>query len=178
MKSIKKQVSKGALERIDEIEQSLPGLINAVNQGFVEFNSRVAGIAEVLEAVVQKLGPEEVQNILSARRAEKDAERVQKAKEWIEQQVIAGALAPADAVTERSLLVGVETGTDGTPVPPGRVQLTMDRVNPEVRNLLLGKPAGTKIQTPGDTTFEVLEVYNITETSAEAVAHSSEAAGE
>lgn len=173
MKAIKKS-SKGALERINEIEQSLPGLINAVNQGFVEFNSRVAGIAEVLEAVVQKLGPDQVQNILAERRAERDAERVKQAKEWLAQQVEAGNLVATDTVTERSLLVGVETGADGEVVAPGRIQLTMDRVNPEVRALLLGQTAGTKVQTPGNTTFEVLEVYNISQTAAEVTATAGE----
>lgn len=176
MKAIKKQVAKGAIERISEIEQSLPGLINAVNQGFVEFNSRVAGLAEVVEALVQKLGPEEVQSILAARRTERDQQRVEQAKQWLAQQVEAGSLAPAEAVTERSLLVGVETDAEGNAVPPGRIQLTIDRVNTEIRELLMGKPAGTKIQTPGGTTFEVLEVYNITESThtAEATAQDGE----
>lgn len=166
-KPIKQKTPKSALERINQIEDTLPALINAVNQGFVQAEQRIMSLTEVLGAVVEKLGAAEVDNIIQSQRNAREAAKAEEARLWVEKELQEGRLEKLAAVEDGALVVGVEYDTNGKPVGAGRTQLTMDRIRPEVRDMLLGQPVGTKIDT-GEGSFEVTAAYRLQNTTATA----------
>lgn len=157
---IKKNIAKGAIERIADLERNNVGLAQALNQLMMQSNERFNNTAEVIAAVVEKIGPEEVQRIVEEKRVERDAAQVARAEAWLDEQVSSGKLVPADVLGEKSTLVGVEYTVEGEPIPPGRIQIPFSSVLPDLKPQLEGKGAGTRITTAGGTTFEVLEIYD------------------
>lgn len=156
--TIKKKVPKGALDRIGDLESIIPQLINALNSGFMQQEQRLTALGEVLDAIIAEVGQDKIQARIEARRAEVAAQKAEQARVWVEENVAAGNIELVDAIEEGCLVVGVEYDKEGGPVPPGRVQLTTDRIRPDIREKLLGKPVGEKVETEGGF-FEVLEIY-------------------
>lgn len=159
--TIKKKVPKGAMERIDELEKLVPNLITAINEAVSKLDARLNDLSEVVEVIGDKTGREEVVKLLGERREQRDRDNAAKAQEALQKAVEAGVAVAVETVEEKSLLVGVEYDTEGKPVPPARVQLMFNQIKPEVREKLLGKAPGTKVDTPSGGTFEVLEIFNI-----------------
>lgn len=160
VKPISKALPKGALERIKDLEgqnqvltQSFYELINQSNQ---RFNQN----AEVLNALVELTGKDAVQAKLEELRKQRDADRVAAAEAQIKSQLEAGTLEPTDVITDVSTIVGVEYDKEGTPVPPGRIQVPFLSVLPQLQEKLLGKGPGERVETAVGTLFEVLEIYN------------------
>lgn len=157
-KDIKKKAPKGALERIVDIENVIPGLINAVNQSFTQFEQRIVGLTEIVDSLIESVGTEKVQAVIQERRDRQGRERAEEARLWVENEKAAGRLEALDTVVEDSLIVGVETDPEGVQLGAGRTQLTTDRIKPEILEKLLGQPVGVRIETEGGL-FEVLEIY-------------------
>lgn len=151
--------NKGALARIADIEETIPAIIQALQDGLNQMNAKLNGAVEVLKAVTQELGTDKIQAIVDAARATERQERADAAKKWLDEAVAEGKLKHVDTITDDALVVGVEYDKDGVEIPPGRVQLTVTQIQPVIREKLVGQPVGTRVETPAGTTFEILEAY-------------------
>lgn len=157
---IKKKAPVGAFDRIAALERTCQQLVQSLNMLINQANERLSATAEVLNAVVKKLGPEEVQKLVEEERAAQEAARIAAAEQYIKDCVTKGTLVPSESMSDKSTIVGVELTPEGTPVPPGRIQIPFTSVVPDLQKQLLGKGPGTKVETQGGTTFEILEVYD------------------
>lgn len=158
--TIKNKLSKnkGALERIEDLEKIIPNIASSVNQGFTEMDQQLSGLTELVQAILTKVGPEEVQAIVRESRLAQRRAEVAQATEQIAKAVADGKLLVVDTIQDGDLVVGVETDVDGNVLGVGRVQLPTDKIRPELLEKLLGQPVGTRLDTPGGV-FEVQEIY-------------------
>lgn len=168
VQQIKKKIAKGAIDRIDDIEATIPNLINAFNQGFASIDQRVGSLTELLEALVEIVGAAEVKAAIEKRRLADAHAQADRARVWLQQELAAGRLEQVETVfdSENCVVVGVETSPEGAQLGAGRTQLSVDRIIPEVRAALIGNPVGTRVKTPGGF-LEVLEIYERKEVPAE-----------
>ena len=164
------QKTRGALARIEGLEQSQQRLLGGVNNVFNQVGQRLGMLEEMMAACVDVLGVEQIQAALTAakvRRAEAQSEDL---KGFLKQSLEKGEVVPATVIAKDSLIVGVEKDAKGVVLVPGRVQTAISEVIPELQEKLMGKAAGDIIATtpkaqdgsllpPG--TFEVQEVYQI-----------------
>lgn len=165
-----RQRVKTALERIESLEINMGSIIQATNQVLNQVNARLSTIEETLAALVIEIGPDQVQARVDALRTEAAEARMKAAKDALDKATAAGDVVKSEAITEKSLIVGVEKDKDGKVIVPGRVQLTYTGVKPEFQTQLLGKGIGTIVKTTPGGTFEVTEVYDIVEKAPEAEA--------
>jgi hypothetical protein len=164
--SQRKQV-RSALERIDALEQELPRLGMAVDQALQVNGRRLGELASVLEAVVELLGASTVDAKIKEVADSKTMANMERAKQALEDALAKGELVKSETVTEKSLVVGREIDKNGSPIFPGRVQLTYGGIRPEFQEKLKGQAAGFSVETPRGNKFEVLEVYEVVEKQPE-----------
>lgn len=177
--------TKGAVERINNLEQNFERLVPAINNVMTDVSKRLAMTEEMMAACVEVIGLEDVQAALNKNREKAIANQVEQMKSTIDVAVKDGKLVTATAINEKSIIVGVERDTDGKPLVPGRVQVQFANVQPEIKEKLLGKGVGETIPTsPKDAagkdlpagTFEVTEIYDIVEQTVGLVAPANEEA--
>jgi hypothetical protein len=167
--SQRKQV-KSALERIEALEQTTNQIVMGVNEALNSQGGRLEGVANIVEAVVELFGAEVVDAKIKEIADRKTLQNMENAKKALEAGVADGRLVKADAISEKSLVVGRETKADGEVIFPGRVQLTFNGIRPEFQEKLKGQAPGFTVETPAGGKFEVLEVYDIIEKAPEAPA--------
>jgi hypothetical protein len=157
---------KSIIERVEDIERTQQGILQALNQLMIQANERFNNQAEITAAIAEHIGPEKVKQLVEELRDRQDAELVAKAIKYLEGEIDAGRLQQIETMSAKSTVVGVEVDKDGKAIRPGRVQIPFTNIMPELQEQLLGKPAGTRVETKGGTTFEVLEVYEPVEQAA------------
>jgi hypothetical protein len=162
-KTPKRKQIKTIVDRVADLEQNQQGILQALNQLMLQTNDRLNNQAEITSAIAEFIGTEKVQQLVTEARDRRDAENVAKAEKYIKDQVEAGNLEPAEVLSAKSTVVGVEMDKDGKALKPGRIQIPFTNILPDLQEQLLGKPAGTRVETKGGTTFEVLEIYDIVE---------------
>jgi hypothetical protein len=159
--------TKDALARITELEEMIPAISNAVNKSLQQVDQHLGNFNDTLEAVTALLGVEQV----SAKKAELLAARVvqqvENQKNAVAEAVKGGSLLVTGAVTEKSLVIGVETDKDGNVAGSGRVQLPMQGIKPEFQAQLLGKSVGASFDLPTGGKFTCTEIYVVVEDLAE-----------
>lgn len=169
--SQKKQV-KSALERIDQLEQDIPQIVMGVNEAIMGQRQATGELAQVVEALTEIIGSGNVDSKIKEIQERKTLARVEQAKKNLEDGLEKGTVVKADAISDKSLVVGRETDKDGNVVFPGRAQVTFDQIAPEFQDKLLGQGAGFAVETKAGGKFEVVEVYDVittaTGTAAEA----------
>ena len=162
--SQKKQV-KSALERIDQIEEDIPQIVLGVNDALLELRgelrNRISPLAQITEALTEILGSDIVDAKIKEIDQRKTMARVETAKKNLEDGLAKGTVVKADAISDKSLIVGRETDKDGQVIFPGRAQLTFDKVAPEFQDKLLGQGVGFQVDTQTGGKFEVVEVYDV-----------------
>lgn len=139
---------KSIHDRVKDIESSLPELIKIVNQ---QFSRALEPLVQKLEAMEELLGKDLVKNKAL------ELDMTQK-KAALEMLVAEGRLEKTDVITDKSLVVGKEI-VGGTPVHPGRFQLSFSEIQPKFQEQLLGKGPGTTLEIPEYGLFQVDEVY-------------------
>lgn len=164
--SQRKQV-KSAIERIDTIEQDLPRVVMAVNEALTAQSQRVGELASILEAVVELAGVQAVDVKIKEIADRKVLANLEVAKSRLEQALTSGEVVSANVISERSLIVGREFDAQGEVLFPGRAQLQYAGVKPEFQAQLLGQGFGFTLETGDGGKFEVLEVYDVVDQSAE-----------
>lgn len=155
--------AKGALQRVGAVEQALARSLVSIERRFGENNNRANHLGKVIEAIVEAIGPEQIQEIVT-RRSEEEAKAME-ARDLaaLQSGIENGFVTPTDIVTEMSLIVGNESDGSGVPVGTGRQQIAFRGVDPQFQAQLLGKGVGTKLETPSNGLFEVVEIYHVDE---------------
>ena len=159
--------TSNALDRLDQVEKTIPNLISAINNSLGGLNNQLNSQGEVLEAVVELLGVETVQSTIKASRERKATEAMEAEKKALEELKSRGDVAPAEKISEKALIVGREYNKDGTVRHPGRAQVAFQRVDDQFRQGLLGQAAGFVLELPNGGKFEVLEIYEVVEKKEE-----------
>jgi hypothetical protein len=163
---------RNALERITAIETDLQSIVGAIQQALQGIEGKVSAQAEILEAVVQEIGAEQINSRIEAAREVRAAEHAEKSKAALEKALADGDLVPAEAIDNNTVIVGKEFDKDGKILGAGYVQLGFNTIKPEFQEKLLGQKTGFVFNT-ADGTFEVTGIFNVTdkgETPAEAPA--------
>lgn len=151
--------TSNALERLEQVEKTIPQILGAVNQTVGQVQAQLSSAVEVLDAVVQSLGVENIEKLVSDNRREKATQRMEEEKKQLAALLDAKLILAEDKVTEKSIIVGVETDKDGTARHPGRMQHGFNMIAPQFRDKLLGQVAGFKLPLPNGGNFEVQEIY-------------------
>lgn len=157
---------RNALERIAQIENDLSAMVGAVQQALQTIEARINAQTEILDAVIQEIGAEQINARIEGTREARAVEQAETAKEGLKKALETGDIVPAAVIGEKSVITGIEYDKDGTPVKPGYVQLGYNTVKPEFQEKILGQPAGFKFDT-SDGTFEITGVFNVVEKTTE-----------
>jgi len=157
---------RNALERITQIESDLTAMVGAVQQALQTIEARIGAQSEILDAVIQEIGSDQINSRIEATRAARAVEQADTAKEGLKKALDAGELAPAAIIGEKSVITGVEHDSKGELVPPGYVQLGYNTVKPEFQEKMLGQPVGFKFET-AEGTFEITGIYDVVEKPVE-----------
>lgn len=164
-----RQQAKSANARLQNLEHGLARALVGIEKRFGESTAVANRYGKVLEALVEAVGPELIQEIVTRRSMEEataiSAQEVANLNEGIEE----GYLASAETVTESSLIVGHEVDKDGALVGTGRQQVVFKGVAPQSQAELLGKKVGDSLKTPTGGSFEIKEIYAIDEEKAKVV---------
>jgi uncharacterized phage infection (PIP) family protein YhgE len=143
--------TKSALERISSIEEDLGRLQQGVSQMLTQVQQQVASLQESLNAVIQSVGQDEIQNIITENRRKAAEDRADAAKKEIEELVTKGTLVPAETVGDDSFLTGHDVDEKGETVHPGFGHVHFKQVKPELQEKVKGSKIGAKISTaPAD----------------------------
>jgi len=157
--------TSNALERLDQVEKTVMNIVSAVNNSLSQVSQQLAGITEVLDAVVQTLGQETIQKVMTENRTAKAEAQAEAEKEALQELVAKGDIKAVEKVTEKCIVVGRETDKDGAVRVPGRAQVAFARIDPNFQPALLGQAPGFSLELPTGGKFEVLEVYEVVEKS-------------
>lgn len=160
-----KQV-KSALERIDSLEQELPRIVMAVNEALVGQNEKSGQLANIVEAVVELFGAATVDAKIKEISDRKTMANLEAAKAKLTEAIQKGDVVKADAISDKSLVVGKEYDKDGNVLFPGRAQLQFGAIKQEFQDKLLGNGVGFTLETGNGGKFEVTEVYDVVEKPA------------
>lgn len=152
-----------ALERLDQVEKTVANIVGAVNNSLGQVSGQLGGITEVLDAVVQTLGADTIQKVMTENRTAK-AEAQSAAEQAALKELLAkGDIKATEKVTEKSIVVGKETAADGTVRIPGRAQVAFSRIDPNFQASFLGQAVGFSLDLPTGGKFEVQEIYEVVE---------------
>lgn len=152
--------TKNALERLDALESDFPQFVANVNNAVTTLSQQINGVSEVVTAIVKLLGPEVVATTIEDARKEGELKRVADTKAAIAQMTANGNLVSVPAVTEKSLLVGVEFDHEGKELFPGFVQLQYAQLKADFQQALLGQSVGFKLVTSEEgRSFVLGEIY-------------------
>lgn len=151
--------TSNALERLDQVERTVNNIGAATNNNI----NQLGGITEVLDAVVQTLGAETIQKIMTDNRTAKAEAQSAQEKAALDELVKNGDVKATEKVSERSIVVGREINPDGTVRVPGRAQVAFARIDPAFQKAFLDQAAGFSLDLPNGGKFEVQEVYEVVE---------------
>ena len=157
---------RNALERISQIETDMGTMVGAIQQALQNIESRVNAQTEILDAVVQEIGAEQINARIEAARETRSEQQAVTAKEGLQAALDKGELVPAAVIGDKSVITGVEADKEGVVVKPGYVQLGYNTIKPEFQEKVLGKAVGFKFET-SDGTFEITGIYDVVEKSVE-----------
>lgn len=153
---------RNALERISGLEQDMVRVVQSVNGVVQELESKINTLSETLAAVVDELGPENVQKAIKAARIRQLEERAEAQKAALAKAIEEVRVVQIDKIegeVKDLIITGVETLKDGSVLPPGYVQVPMQTVKPEFVEKLKDQGAGFKFETESGGSFEVTGVY-------------------
>lgn len=153
--------TSNALDRLDQVEKTLPNLISAINNSLGGLSQQLNSQGKVLEAVMQLLGRETVETTMKEIEDRRVTETMEAEKKALEELLAAGNLAKVEKVTEKSIIVGREYQPDGSLRHPGRAQVAFPRVDPQFQPKLKDQAAGFVMELPNGGKFEVVEVFEV-----------------
>ena len=165
--------TSNALERLDQVEKTVTNIVSAVNNSLGQVSGQLGGITEVLDAVVQTLGADTIQKVMTENRTAKAEAQSQAEESALKELLAKGDIAVAAKVSDKSIVVGRETNKDGSVRIPGRAQVAFARIDPNFQAAFLGQEVGFNLELPNGGKFEVLEIYEVVEKAATAPADTS-----
>lgn len=143
------KAARGPIEKIAELEQTCGVLI----QMLTEVTNKLKSMAPTLSALVDITGADKVQAVM-------DEQTVKRAQESLLLALQNGELVKSDAMTEESVVVGIEANAEGVVNRPGYSQVPFSSFLPAVKEQFLGKGIGEKyIHPEGGGSFVITEIY-------------------
>lgn len=158
-----KNATKGALDRIAALEDSLPRIMQAMDQVLNQLNNRLDALEQVSEAVASHVGTEQVAATIVELRAKKAQDAADANAKSLAEAVEKGTVKLVDMVSEKALVVGRELDKDGNKVGSDPIQINYQQIKPAFQEQLLGQAVGYKLTTEAEGTFEVLAIYEAVE---------------
>lgn len=157
--------AENALRRVDVAEQRVDIVEKSILEIARKTEVKIDEFSTVMGAVVDILGTEVVKKAIEEKIVKDRKEQAAQQKAELDALLADGTLAAVPIVTEKALLVFKETHKDGVELPVSRVQLPFISLHQEFKTQLLGQGVGTKMTVKDGNTFEVLEIYEMTETA-------------
>jgi hypothetical protein len=169
------KTARNAVQRVEELEATVEvlktnlqtlqegqsNIINSSNEEFTKLNTKVGSLAELVRALIDAVGPAEVERVVKATRQADDVTSVENMKAEIVKGIAKGELKTAEAISDKSLLVFVEKDPSGVVLEYGsRKQWLFSQVGDAFKPQLLGKDVGAILTAPNGATFEVVEFYD------------------
>lgn len=147
-----------ALQRLSDMEKTIPVVVQQVNLSLQEIDQRVQGVLRILEAVVEKVGPTEVYAALEARRLEEQKKQEEEDAAALKTLLDAGKIVAATTVSDDSLVVfkRSQKGKDNASV---RVRTSAAKLVPEIKAKLIGSEVGTVVDLNESESLTVMEIY-------------------
>ncbi len=157
------------IDRVEQLEKQTPRLLHSINDSL---DRRFHHLVSALNGVIRILGKEAVEKAMKDQDAEDLQKQAEAAKNQVEAGLKSGTIKATEKVTPKSLIVGIEYGLDGQPLPPGRVQLMFEQLSPLFQEVVLNKGADTDLDIPdgkggSSGKFKVMEIYEMVEPSTE-----------
>jgi hypothetical protein len=156
-----------ALERISILEKANSELVSQLETHLTQINQRQANMAnqlekmtEVVSAVVELVGRDQVGQTRQRLVKEHEEEVLKQKLESVEKQVAEGVLIASPVVTDASIVVFDEVTPSGNQRTTCTAFFTLV---PEFQALLLGKSVGEETVTPNGVVVKVTNVYCVTE---------------
>jgi hypothetical protein len=153
--------------RIAALEQDLPKLLGSVNDAFMRISTQQSELTEIVNALVALVGEEDVAKAVMEARMARVQQESDASKAALDKAVTEGKVVAIPAITDASIIVGVEKAKDGTVKHPGRAQIGFSKLLPDFQKMLLGQAVGFTVATPEGGTFEVQEIYEAVPALAE-----------
>lgn len=165
----KKPAPLNVVQRMERMERVHDNLVAEVQNAFGKVDRKNSEFSELLAAVIDVVGEEQVAKRLQERQEARDKEAAEKAAAGVKLLVEQGTIKAVEEIGEKALIVGRDLDKDGNSVGPGRVQVEYSMLKPEFKEKFKGAKVGTKIPTQVDEkegvtqSFEVTEVYEFVE---------------
>lgn len=154
------KAAKSALERIGELEGQFYNLSFGTAQGFEGVQQDMSAHSEFIEAVVDLVGKEKVEERMKSNRVKRATEKMEQMRSKLDQAVADEIMLPIVAVTPTCLVVGTQKDGKGEVIPPGRAQVAFSEFAPDVAKLFEGKEVGTVVELPNGTSFKITALYD------------------
>ncbi len=153
--------TKDALDRLDDLEKTLPQIVSGFQQAANQLQQGLNSLTEIMDAVIEHIGGDKITKTMSENRVKKAEAMAENDRKALDQALLDGNVAVAEAVSEKSIIVGRELLADGSVKVPGYVQAPYIRIAPEFQEKLKGQKAGVSIELPTGGKFEVTAVYDV-----------------
>lgn len=151
-------MKKSIHERVDQLETLLPQLVRAIEQNLM------SRLTPTIDSLVDLMGRDKVSEHIVNKNKELLTKDMEEKKALLEKNLVEGKVRPAESVTRRSVIVGVERLADGTEKFPGRFQFAFKEINENFQKELLGKTKGFILDIqPTNEKFEITEIFEIVE---------------
>ena len=168
--------NKPILERLTAIEDAINALVTDREDLGKSIQSTVDKLqfvngktAEVVEAVITALGADFKPKIDEAAKANDKARKERIAalqSAQVAELVANNKLKSVTEVSDKSLIVGRELDANNEVIHPGRAEILFSEVDPAIQTELKGKTVGYMLEAKNSTKFEVTEIYEAVESSA------------
>lgn len=164
-----RQTQRSLSDRVGGLEQNLARVLFGINQRFQASDQRLTTLEDLVEALVNLQGAQDVHAFVNEKRVERAREASAKEQASLEEGISDGFVLKAASVGDKSIIVGKYTDVEGKVIEPGRAQLVIPGVQPQFKELLIGKTPGAILDLPNGEKFELTEIYEVDEEKAREV---------
>jgi hypothetical protein len=141
--------------------QRVPGAFERLDRRMSNQAEQFSQLVEVVDAIVSKIGPEAIEEAISASRIERARADRARQEANLAQALTEGKLVEVSVVTDSCLIAGEETDATGKVVEPGWFLLHYTQLKPGAQESLLGKDKGFETTADNGNTFKVVGIYEV-----------------
>jgi hypothetical protein len=149
--------AQNAMQRLEVLENALQGLMNFVDKEFMSALNQLNATSEVLNAVTQVIGLDEVKGQLETNAKNKLAAETA----LLASKVESGELVVAEKVGPASIIGYTEFDENGAVRTPGKFYKNMGDLIPSAQQLLVGQGVGFKTPLGNGSSLEITDIYDV-----------------
>lgn len=156
-----------ALDRLAQLEGQVQMMGQVLNAFFQQIGTKLGEQEEILRAVTETIGEDEVKAVIKGNRLAAMEERKKRSQDVLKRLVDKGVATKVDKIeeqavaTKKTLVVLHELEADGTVKEPGYAAMFLEQFTEDARKQLLGQGAGFSFVGPEGVSANVDEVYVI-----------------